>query len=345
MRDPERELRTRHLPTLPAHPSLRSASPRPRRSLRAAKPPCARVVLVTLGAIVAIVGASGAAQAQLRTCVEIEAPARERDTLDRLVRSELDRHPSHRATTGECQGTLTVEVLDLGARDGRWLTGRINSQVPHREKVGADGLVPTVERLLAVVLHNDPLVLVAPGSQNWLERQRRALEVRSAMHWGVELYELATPVGATLESVPGFALTVRREASALYIGARLAGAFDPGGAPERLRLRAQVDAQLEAGFYASPAAGVSFFASALLGLVNQRLEGPAPLDGTGATGSTTATGLSLAARAGVEALRTSDVRVLAFFQLAAPTFVSRDPDHGIVDQWLPNVSLGAGLLF
>jgi hypothetical protein len=300
--------------------------------------------LLALGALVTLF-APRAAGAQVRTCVEVEAPSKEKDEVARLVKSELDRHPSHHATDHDCQGTLTIEVIELGARDGAWITARLNTQVPHREKVGPDGLVPAVERLLRVVLNNDPLVLVAPGSQSWLERQRHALEVRSRMHWGPEVYEIGARVGTSLGTLSGFALTLRREASTLYIGTRLGGAIDPGGALAALHLRMQVDAQVEAGAYASPAEGTSLFASALVGLVYQRFEGPAPLDGPGAVGTATSTALSLAVRGGVEALRTSDVRVLAFVQLEAPVSASRDTDHGVISQWIPSVSLGAGLLF
>jgi hypothetical protein len=296
-------------------------------------------------AVVAILGASRPARAQLRTCVEVEAPAKERDAIATLVRTELDRHPTHHAAERDCQGALTVEVIDLGARDGRWVTGRINTQVPHRERIGDDGLAPAVERMLRVVLNNDPLVLVAPGSQSWLERQRHALEVRSAMHWGPEVYEVVARVGSSVGTLSGFGLSLRREASALYIGARLGGAFDPAGSRGGLQLHMQFEAQLEVGAYSSPAATTSLFASVLVGALHQRFEGPAPLDGPTAIGTAALTGVSVAARGGVEALRASDMRVVAFLQLELPAFASRDTDHGVIDQWVPSASLGAGLLF
>lgn len=297
------------------------------------------------GALALLLLASGLAHAQVRTCVEIEAPAKDRDALLRAVKTELDRHPTHHAAETDCQGTLTVEIIDLGAADGRWVTGRINSQVPDREKVGPDGLVPAVERLLRVVLHNDPLVLKGPGSQSWLERQRHALEVRTAMHWGLEVFEAVAPLGTSVATLPGFGLSLRREASALYVGARLGGAFDPDNSISGLQLRLQIEAQLEAGFYASPEATTSFFASGLVGALYQRFEGPAPLDGADAVGTATMTGVSVAARAGVEAMRASDVRVLAFIQLQLPAFASSDPDHGVIDRWVPSASIGAGVLF
>jgi hypothetical protein len=288
---------------------------------------------------------AGRAEAQIKTCVEVEAPAKTRDAVTRAVRTELDRHPTHRAAESDCQGTLSVELIDLGARDGTWVTGRINAQVPHRERVGDDGLVPAIERLLRVVLANDPLVLVGPGQENWLERQRRALEVRSAMHWGLEAYEVGARVGPSIASLSGAGLSLRREASALYVGARVGGAFDSSGSLGELHLRMQIEGQLEAGAYASPAATTSLFASALVGFLFQRFEGPAPLDGPGAAGTSTSTGVSVALRGGIETMRASDVRLLAFVQIELPGFVSRDSDHGVVDQWAPSASLGAGLLF
>jgi hypothetical protein len=292
--------------------------------------------------------AAGTARAQVQTCVEIVAPQVEAEALGRLVKAEVDRHPSHRATVKDCQGYLTVELIDLGgtgAQAERWVTGRIDTQVPHREKVGADGLAAAVERLLTVVLHNDPVVLRGPESNTWMAQQKRALERRSATRIGAEVYEIGTVVGSGLDTLPGLAFVLRREVSALYVGARLGGAIAPGHIPDRLRLRAQFDAQVELALYANPAANVTLFAGALLGLVYHRFEGPAPLDGPDATGSAVSTGMSIAVRGGVEAMRTANVRVLAFLQLQVPAFMSQDPDHGVVDRWVPNAVLGAGVLF
>jgi hypothetical protein len=278
------------------------------------------------------------------TCVEIEAAPGPTDALVRLVRDEIDRHPTHRAATSGCQAYLSIEVLDFG-EGGKWITGRLDTQVPHRERIGADGMAPAVERLLTVLLHNDPLVLHGPESPGWLVRQERALRLRSTMHAGVELYELVTPVGAPVGSLPGVGLSLRREVDQVSIGVRVAGAFNPAAETTSLSLRLQLDAQVEMSFYFRPVESVSLFASALVGLVYQRFEGPAPFDGPGATGIASADGLALGVRAGVEALRITDVRLLAFLDLEAPTFASRDLDHGVVDRWAPSASVGVGVLF
>jgi len=290
--------------------------------------------------------AAGPAAAQMRTCVRVEAGKSDPQALTKLVKAELDRHATHRAVDEDCQGTLTVELIDLGGpQNERWVNGRINTQVPFREKVGADGLGPAVQRLLAVVLNNDPLILQGPESNTWLRRQGRALERRSVMHFGGELYEMTARIGGSFDAMPGVAFTARREVSALSVGARIAGAFNPEARADKLHVRAQFDAQAEAAFYASPAEDTSLFASALLGLSYIRCEGPATLDGPGATGSASSSGLSFGLRGGVETLRTADVHILMFLQVTLPAFVNDDIDHGVVDQWIPSVGLGAGMLY
>ena len=89
------------------------------------------------------------ARAQLLTCVEIEAAPGPTDTLVRLVRDEIDRHPPHRAATSGCQAYLSIEVLDFGA-GGQRFTGRLDTQVPHRERIGFDWLSTEFESILMV---------------------------------------------------------------------------------------------------------------------------------------------------------------------------------------------------
>jgi hypothetical protein len=313
----------------------------------------APVVAARAALLVALL-APAAARAQLRTCVEVDvakagADAKAGDakaaSLARVVKTELDRHLTHRAADTDCQSFLRVELADLGPVDGEWLTARINSQVPHRERVGPDGLVPAVERLLTVVLNNDPFVLKGPEAPGWLRRQGRDLERRSVFHWGAEAYELAAPVGGGLQTLSGVALTLRREVSAVYLGFRVGGAFNPFAPTDQLVLRARVDAQIEGAIYARPVADTSLYFSVLLGLAYSRFEGPAALDGPGAVGTATDATFAVAVRGGIEAFRTTDLRLYAFAELAAPASVASDPDHGVVHQWVPTAGLGAGLLF
>jgi hypothetical protein len=167
------------------------------------------------------------------------------------------------------------------------------------------------------------------------------------MHFVIEAYELVTPLGGSPPTLAGASLSLRREANALYIGARAGGAFDPGsgGVITRLRLAQQLEAQIEMGAYATPAATSSLFVSGMLGFLYQRFEGPATLDGPGAVGTSTSAGVSVAVRVGVEALRASSMPGLFFLQLELPTFVSRDEHHGVIDRWVPSASAGAAVLF
>ena len=147
----ERLRKHRHLDARPDRPDRRDFLMSTRRG----------VLGLLAGALLMMV-AAGPAAAQMRTCVRVEAGKTDPQALTKLVKSELDRHATHRAADEDCQGNLTVELLDLGGGE-RWVTGRINTQVPFREKVGADGIGPAVQRLLAVVLNNDPLILRAPN--------------------------------------------------------------------------------------------------------------------------------------------------------------------------------------
>src|SRR5262245_17733820 len=104
-----------------------------------------RLIGLLAGALLML--AARPAAAQLRTCVHVDAGKTDADALARLVKSELDRHPTHKAATEDCQADLTVELIDLGGAQGeKWVTGRINTQVPYREKVRADDLATAVQR-------------------------------------------------------------------------------------------------------------------------------------------------------------------------------------------------------
>ena len=304
-----------------------------------------RAALRGLAAVVAaaaVAGTSGAARAQLRTCVNVEAPAANADAITRLVRTEIDRHPTHRAATTDCETYLSIEVIDLGAQGGQWVTGRIGTQVPQRERIGGDGIAPAIERLLTVVLHNDPLVLRGPESGGWLIRQERELQLRSRMRIGVEAYEIGAWVAGGLATLPGVAISARREVSTLYIGLRLGGALDPAARPDALHLQAQLDAQLEAALYARPSAAVSLFAGVLVGAVYQRFEGPAPLDGVGATGVATTMGLSLAVRAGASSSRKARRWTSAKRNVSTPARTARESPIVVATPVAPTPSSGAG---
>ena len=140
-----------------------------------------------------------------------------------------------------------MELIELGSKNGsrRFLTGRINAQVPHRQAIGPQGVEPALVELLTVVLHNDPLLLRGPDSNGWLAQQSKAL-LRGKNYFGVEAFELFAPVASELRMMPGLALTARREGRAWFLGLRLGSAFALSGPDDRAELSLWVTAHAEA---------------------------------------------------------------------------------------------------
>ncbi len=302
------------------------------------RPPACALLLLTLAT-------SSTARAAIPTCVEVVTGSGEDPALRRLVESELDRHRSHHAVPRDCVSYLRVELIELDAADGggRFLTGRINQQVPQRVAVDRRGLEPALENLLTVVLHNDPVRLHGPERSGWLNDQSRAF-VRGENYYGLETFELFTPLSSNVQMLPGFALAARRETRAWYLGLRLESALNPNVVPEEQTLVLWFKGGIEGAAFARPSATTTFYGSLLLGAEYQRFRGPAPLLGPGANGTAVALGFAPGVRGGLELFRAGELRATIFAQLSLPAFVSSDPDAGVVDEWLPTVAIGAGAI-
>jgi hypothetical protein len=285
------------------------------------------------------------AQGMVGTCVKVITTRGDAAELERLVRSEVARHPTHVVVDEACRTTLEVEIIEIA--EGRFLTGRTGSQVPYRVRIeGKDGLLPALEELLRVVLHNDPISLEGPKQESFLAASVNQLRRRGQNLYGVEAFEWIAPVGGRLQQLPGAALRIRREVNDFYVGVRMGAAFRLEGT-HRLELRptAEIAVHAEVGLFASAIADSSFYASALVGIEHQRYAGPAPLFGEGSTGDALQTGLSLGLRGGVELLRTTDARFDLFLQLFAPVFVTHDIDGGVIHAWVPSAMIGGGVAF
>src|SRR5262245_19067562 len=104
------------------------------------------------GVAFAIAMFSLTARARVRVCVHVETGRADEHEFERLVRTEVDRHPTHQAVAERCEAHLTVEHIWLGAEMGgaQELTGRLDGEVPHRDPIGSDGLAKALERLLSV---------------------------------------------------------------------------------------------------------------------------------------------------------------------------------------------------
>jgi len=289
--------------------------------------------------------APATALARVPTCVRVNGPG-DTSALTRLVASEVDRHTTHVHAEHGCEAELTVEliVIDPKMGGGRYLTGGLDGEVPHRVEVGEGGLSAAVEQLLTVVLHNDPRRLRSPDEEraDWFTRGVRALRVTGSTYFGVEAYQIGALVEGEPQSLPGLSAFVRREIGPAHIGVRIGGAQAFGNGSE-LRLKTQILVELETALFSSPSASTALFVAMTVGLEVQRFEGPTTENGASVQATATSSGLSLGARAGVELFRVTKTRAALFALAHAPTFVSSD--RGVVDQWTPTLGIGAAVAF
>ena len=289
----------------------------------------------------AILLLSTPAWAQVRTCVHVDN-GKDTGGLERLTRMELARHSTHVAVTRNCQAHLRIELIEL-SDDSRSLTGRMDNEVPHRVEVGKAGIATALERLLTVVLHNDPKRLSGPERDDWFLRQRKAFRERGESYFGLEFYQVSAWVGGGIQSFPGLALSARREVDHVHLGVRLGGASSFAESRE-LTLAQQFMAHAELALFSSRTAATAGFGALALGLEAQRFTGAAPLYGPSTYGSRLFLGFSPGLRGGVELLRASSSRFQLWTQALFPVFVSRDQQGGIIDQWTPTLSLGVSVL-
>lgn len=312
--------------------------------------------------LVALASAPQAARAQAATptCVEVVTRRPDRADLARFVRAEVDRHPTHRAVDpGDtpleqtpdalCPSRLRVELIEV--KEGRFLTGRINEAVPHRERIEGDAqdaaaFERAVIALLKVVLHNDPVRLYGPDRDNFLSRTGGALRRRGQNLFGADIEQVTAVVDGEVLGLPGAALQARRELDGWLLGIRAGAAFGLGArTQDTARLKFLADAAVHVDVFTSPLAESSFFWGGEAGLQFQRFEGPATLlPGEGSETATTAI-FGLGARAGYELFRTADMRVNLHARLFLPVMKSADKEAGVVDAWVPSLTVGAGVLF
>lgn len=292
----------------------------------------------------------GWAQAATTTCVTVATDRGDAEGLLRLVRSELDRHSSHRSVDPAreaCATHLRIEIIDV--REGRFLTARMSESVPHRERIegnDARALEAALERALVIVLHNDPRRLVGPERDHWLARQGTALRRRGQTLLGAELAQTTAYVDGRFDFLPGVALVARREVDDWHLGVRLSAAWDPGaGVADHARLTLTAGGAVEVEHFFDGLADTSLFAGGGVGLDVQRFTGPARYLEPGDTGAATEVVVALAGRIGIELFRTADARVRLFGQVALPVMPSSDDDAGVVDAWVPTATLGAGVVY
>ena len=199
-----------------------------------------------------------------------------------------DRPPPHPPRRHrDCQASLTIEVLDFGA-------GR---QVDHGPAQHA-GAAPRADRAGRVGAGRRAPA-DGPASQRPAGAARAGVD-RAGSRGNSGRWWSAAPCTPGSRSTSWWRLS-GRAGDVARRGALVAprgrpdrhrraggGRLQPGAQPATLHLAPQFDAQVEAAFYFRPAESFSLFASALVGLVYQRFQGPATFDGPGVTGVATA---------------------------------------------------------
>jgi hypothetical protein len=282
------------------------------------------------------------AQSSLDTCVHVTSTAADAVALDKLVRMELDRHPTHRASGPPCAQELYVELI--GVAGELYLTGRVAGHVPHRVRVSDGRLDLAVSSLLRVVLGNDPLVLRDPKSGDWFSRALFGLRRRAHVLWGVEAAERWVFAGGTPRSLPMLSVHHRRELDQWQLGLRVEAAAWLGGRFTPLHPTLIVSVLPELAWFTSRTAPAAGFVSLGIGISHQRFEGPRH-DEPGRRGTSARTGLLFAPRIGVELFRTTDTRFLLFAEAGIPAFSASDPQKPVVRGFTPTLGAGAGISF
>jgi hypothetical protein len=282
------------------------------------------------------------AQSALDTCVHVTSTAADAVALDKLVRMELDRHPTHRASEPPCAQELYVELIAVGGE--LYLTGRVAGHVPHRVRVTDNRLDSAASSLLRVVLGNDPLVLRDPKSGDWFSRALFGLRRRAHPLWGAEASQRWVFAGGTPRSLPELSLHYRRELDQWQLGMRVEAAAWLSGRFAPLHPTLIVSVLPELTWFTSRTAQVAGFVSLGIGVSHQRFEGPRR-DEPGTRGTSSSTGLVFAPRLGVELFRTTDTRLLLFAGAGLPAFSASDPQKDLVRGFTPGVSAGAGVSF
>lgn len=285
------------------------------------------------------------AQSRIGTCVRVNVPSDEdAEGFRQLVRSEVNRHRTHQAVEEGCMSHLLVEVFRVGK--DRYVTGRMNAEVPYRTEVQGEGHPPleaAVEEVLTVVLHNDPVRLRGPGGDSGLVGWLGTLRRKGLSMWGVDLYEMGVYANGDVYFVPGAGLMLSREAGPWQVSLGAAAGADLQGQRSSIRLATLLRVEAQLAYYFSEDGSTSFYTMGLFGLLHQRFDGP--VDGGSYRDEQSASGAAAGVRAGVELLRETDTRMHLFVEGSAPLFSATSEDVGLVSGWTPTMGGGAGVVF
>lgn len=289
------------------------------------------------------------ARAEVRLCLEVKSDRDDRAAFEKLVRSEIARHTSHRLSDGACESRLLAELFYVGGV--RYLTLRIDSEIPVRYTLKDDGeLEPRLADGLGRVLGSDPsYVAQDPARLTTPERAARSVLIRGNNSYRLALLETVVRTDTGAAFAPGLAFELTRGADHFAVFARAALSGLPGevrGDDRALRLLGQVEAGLNYETSARAATSAYFGAGAGVGFL--RFEGRVDPADEASLEDVNAIGATLQARAGLRLFRTYDFDCDVFAIGALPLFASKNPDGLLFGEdgvYTPFVQLGLGVGF
>jgi len=307
-----------------------------------------RQFLVTaLGLCGVVVTAS--AQASVALCVTARTEAAEQAGFEKLVRSEVERHPSHRIAEKDCESRLVVEVFRTEGT--RYLTVQLDGEVPDRATLAKpEELAQKLSDAVTAVLGNDPMYLAKdPDKYSAMERASRSVLVRGMNTYRLELFETLMRTDKNIAFAPGLAIGFARGADQWQVQARLHLAGSPSaisGTERALRVAAGMDAGVI--YEASRRAPTSGYVGTGVGLALYRVEGLVDASDPNSAAVVDTVGATVHLRAGVRFLRIFDFDADAFVQANLPLFTTKETDNllfGDSGIYTPSLQIGMGVGF
>jgi hypothetical protein len=306
-----------------------------------------RTIVAVAVALLALLLARGAA-AEITVCLEVAAPADDLASFRKLVRTEVDRHPSHRVVETGCRVELRVELFDVAGT--RYLTAQIDREVPARFAIkDAVDLAPRLDDAIRLVFHNDPTYLAEDvAHMDALQRFGQMILVRGRLAFRLEVFEAISRSGTGPVTVPGIALGVTRGSGHLQVLGRMYGGGAPGSTPgtdQALQVLAGIDGGLTYEIFDK--ASWSPYVSACAGAQFVRYVGREKATDTALT-HVNDVGATLSARLGARFFRWYTFDLDLFAQGYVPLFLTKDVDSGFFGGkglYTPGLQLGLGVGF
>lgn len=289
------------------------------------------------------------ARAAVALCVDVKAGLAEQAGFEKLLRSELGRHPSHRVVATGCDSHLQAELFWLGK--ARYLTLRIDQEVPLRYALQSErDLDARLAEGVSRVLNSDPAYLAEdPSRLSAGERATRAVLVHGSNSYRLAFFEAAARTDTGLAFAPGLGFEVARGSGHYAVFARTAVAYNfPRVRDDQRALNVLGQAEVGALYELSPRAPTSAYVGLGAGALVLRFAGRVDPAEPKSIDNVTTTGAMLSARIGVRFLRIYDFDLDAFAAFVAPLFASKNPDSelfGAGGAYTPIAQFGLGVGF